>query len=43
VIQPGPAVALKLDGSGHLQTFNGSSEFYPELRLSLSYLWEYAP
>lgn len=40
VFRPVAPVALKLDVSGHLQTFNGKSEFYPELRLSLSYLWE---
>lgn len=40
VIRPVPQVALKIDGSGHLQQFNGKSEFYPELRVSLSYLWE---
>ncbi len=40
VIRPASAVALKIDGSGHLQTFNRASEFYPEIRFSLSYLWE---
>lgn len=39
VIRPISQVALKVDGSGHVQRFNGSTEFYPELRLSLSYLW----
>jgi hypothetical protein len=40
VIRPVPQVALKIDGSGHRQKFNGKSEFYPEIRFSLSYLWE---
>lgn len=40
VFRPVAPVALKVDGSGHLQQFNGKSEFYPELRVSLSYLWE---
>ena len=42
VIRPVPQVAFKIDGSGHRQKFNGASEFYPEIRLSLSYLWELA-
>lgn len=39
VYRPITQVALKVDGSGHLQDFNGRAEFYPELRLSFSYLW----
>lgn len=39
VFRPVPQVALKVDGSGHVQKFNGDTEFYPELRLSFSYLW----
>lgn len=42
VLRPVPQVALKVDGSGHRQDFNGKSEFYPEVRFSLSYLWELA-
>lgn len=42
VLRPVPQVALKIDGSGHRQDFNGKSEFYPEVRFSLSYLWELA-
>jgi len=42
VLRPVPPVALKIDGSGHRQDFNGKSEFYPEVRFSLSYLWELA-
>ena len=40
VLRPVPQAALKIDGSGHRQDFNGKSEFYPEIRFSLSYLWE---
>lgn len=40
VMRPVPQAALKVDGSGHRQDFNGKSEFYPEIRFSLSYLWE---
>jgi hypothetical protein len=40
VYRPVTPVALKVDGSGHRQDFNGKSEFYPEIRVSLSYLWE---
>jgi hypothetical protein len=40
VYRPVSQVALKVDGSGHRQDFNGKSEFYPEIRISLSYLWE---
>ncbi|MEY4576691.1 MAG: hypothetical protein RL701_1394 [Pseudomonadota bacterium] len=43
VIRPVPQVAFKIDGSGHRQKFNGKSEFYPEIRLSLAYLWEFSP
>ncbi|MDD9940239.1 MAG: hypothetical protein OXU20_04155, partial [Myxococcales bacterium] len=39
VFRPVPQVALKLDGSAHVQDFNGKSEFYPEIRISFSYLW----
>lgn len=42
VVRPVPQVAAKLDASGHRQEFNGESEFYPEVRFSLSYLWELA-
>jgi hypothetical protein len=41
-MRPVSQVALKVDGSGHRQKFNGKSEFYPELRISLAYLWELA-
>ena len=40
VLRPVSQVAFKVDGSGHRQQFNGKSEFYPEIRLSLAYLWE---
>jgi uncharacterized protein YhjY with autotransporter beta-barrel domain len=42
VLRPVTQVAVKLDASGHRQKFNGKSEFYPEVRLSISYLWELA-
>ena len=38
--RPNPAVAFKVDGSTHTQQFNGESITYPEIRISLSYLWE---
>jgi hypothetical protein len=40
VMRPVSQVAFKADVSGHRQQFNGKSEFYPEFRLSLAYLWE---
>ena len=40
VIRPFPEVALKLDGSVHQLTYNGATEFYPEVRVSFSYLWQ---
>lgn len=39
VYRPVSQVALKLDASGHVQKFNGATEFYPEVRVSFSYLW----
>lgn len=40
VFRPIPAVALKIDGSAHIQEFNGAKEIYPEIRSSFSYLWK---
>lgn len=40
VYRPVSPIALKLDASGHQQEFNGKTEFYPEVRFSISYLWE---
>lgn len=40
VFRPVPQVALKVDGSAHVQKFNNETVFYPEIRTSLSYLWE---
>jgi len=40
VIRPVPQVAFKIDGSAHQLMFNGESVFYPEIRFSLSYLWQ---
>lgn len=42
VLRPVSQVAAKVDASGHRQKFNGKSEFYPEVRFSISYLWELA-
>lgn len=39
ILRPDPNVALKVDGSTHIQDVNGASEMYPELRVSLSYSW----
>lgn len=40
VYRPDPAVALKVDGSAHVQQFNGETVIYPEVRVSLSYFWQ---
>lgn len=40
VLRPVPAVALKVDGSTHMQMFNGELVMYPEIRASLSATWE---
>jgi hypothetical protein len=40
VFRPDPAVALKIDGSTHIQTFNDETVQYPEVRASLSYYWQ---
>ena len=40
VFRPVPQVALKVDGSAHHLTYNGAQIFYPEIRVSLSYLWQ---
>ena len=40
VIRPVPQVALKLDGSAHQMQFNGETVFFPEARVSLSYMWQ---
>jgi hypothetical protein len=42
VFRPVPQVALKADGSAHVFKFNGTTEWYPEIRSSFSYLWELA-
>jgi hypothetical protein len=39
VYRPIPPVAIKADTSTHTQTFNGKTEVYPEVRLSMSYTW----
>ena len=38
-VRPVPSVAIKIDGSSHLQTYNGALEYYPEIRASFSYYW----
>ena len=40
VFRPISAFAIKLDGSVHIQDFNGKLEWYPEVRTSLSYHWQ---
>lgn len=40
VFRPILPVALKLDGSTHIQEFNDETEPYWEVRSSLSYLWD---
>jgi hypothetical protein len=37
VYKPIPNVAIKLDGSYHVQQYNGKSVSYPELRLDFSF------
>ena len=39
VFRPVPEVAIKLDGSTHIQKFNGKTESYPEIRLDFSFLF----
>ncbi len=40
VYRPLPAIALKIDGSTHIQQFNGETVQYPEIRAALSYYWQ---
>jgi hypothetical protein len=37
VYKPVEPVAIKLDSSAHIQTFNGRTEIYPEFRLDVSF------
>lgn len=37
VYKPYNQVAIKLDGSAHVQTFNGKTEIYPEVRFDISF------
>jgi hypothetical protein len=37
VYKPYNSVAIKLDGSAHVQTFNGKTEVYPEVRFDISF------
>lgn len=40
VLRPAPPIALKIDGSAHVFSVNGAAAWYPEARVSFSYLWE---
>ena len=40
VYRPISAIALKVDGSTHIQDFNGETVSYPEIRTALSYYWQ---
>jgi hypothetical protein len=40
VFRPIPYVALKIDGSLHVQQFNDATFIYPEVRVSLSFQWQ---
>lgn len=40
VVRPVPPVALKVDGSAHIQPVGGETFIYPEIRINLAYLWE---
>ncbi len=40
VARPVPQVALKVDSSAHQFIFNGEPVYYPEVRVSLSYMWK---
>lgn len=40
VIKPVWNVAIKIDSSAHIQEFNDDQEIYPEVRMSVSYLWQ---
>ncbi len=42
VFRPLPNVAIKLDGSYHIQQYNGKSVSYPELRLDFSFAFSNA-
>lgn len=37
VYRPAPSVAIKLDGSYHVQEFNGKNVAYPEIRIDFSF------
>ena len=39
VLRPVPEVAVKLDGSTHIQRFNGVIESYSEIRLDISFIF----
>jgi hypothetical protein len=42
VVRPVSQVALKVDGSAHQLEYNNKTDYYPEIRVSFSYLWEVA-
>ena len=39
VYRPMPKLAIKLDASGHFYEFNGDNEWYPEVRLDISWIF----
>jgi len=39
VYRPVPQVAVKLDGSAHIQKFEGKTETYPEVRVDISFIF----
>jgi len=39
VYRPMPKLAVKLDASGHFYEFNGDDEWYPEVRLDISWIF----
>lgn len=40
VFRPAPEVAIKLDGSMHIQQYNGETTSYPEVRLDFSFAFD---
>jgi outer membrane receptor protein involved in Fe transport len=40
VYKPHESVAIKLDSSAQIQKFNGKTEYYPEVRLDISFAFK---
>ena len=40
IFRPVPQIALKIDGSAHHMLLHDTQVFYPEVRVSFSYLWD---